>query len=31
MISRKCSRQNFVLVVGDEEKHWPSCINMFGD
>ena len=30
-ISRKSSKQNFVLVVGDEEKHWPSCTKMFGD
>jgi len=24
-------KQNFVLVVDVEEKHWPSCTRMFGD
>jgi len=28
---QESSKQNFVLVVGDEEKHWPSCTKMFGD
>jgi len=23
-------KQNFVLVVGAEEKHWPSCTKTLG-
>jgi len=25
MINKKKIKHNFVLVVGAEEKHWPSC------
>jgi len=30
MIDKKNFKQNFVLVVVAEEKHWPSCTKTLG-